>query len=346
MMSDMTGSARYPVPERTAERSFTTVGLTGGDQWDYWNEVTRTAFVAMVAAAVPGPAAVARTAGFDACAVARETGGLRLSTLSAGPHEAARTPPLVRRTEGQDFFLTLICEGSGTVRQDGRDGAMGPGDFTLVDSTRPYVFRFEERFRSIVLQIPRGMLTCRCAAAEGITAVPFRAKGSPGAFLSPVLLALADEGRDLDEGLAHSVTANVLDLFATVCDAHANNAATAGPAVHRRDLRRAKEHLDERLHDPELTLLAVGQALGFSLRYLHLLFHEAGTTPRTWLYDRRVDRARALLLRRFDHGSLTVSDIALRVGFKDPSHFSRAFKARYGVSPVTYRTTSGSRRRP
>ncbi len=176
--------------------------------------------------------------------------------------------------------------------------------------------------------------------------MPFRAKGSAGAFLSPVLRALADEGRDLDEGLAHSVTANALDLLATICGAHANNADAAVPAVHRRDLRRAREYLNERLHDPGLTLLAVGHALGFSLCYLHQLCHEAGTTPRSWLYDQRLDRARTMLLRRSDHDSPTIADIALRVGFKDPSHFSRAFKARFGTSPANCRTTSGSRRRP
>ncbi|MFE9650281.1 helix-turn-helix domain-containing protein [Streptomyces sp. NPDC006365] len=38
--------------------------------------------------------------------------------------------------------------------------------------------------------------------------------------------------------------------------------------------------------------------------------------------------------------------MALRVGFKDPSHFSRAFKARYGTSPANCRTSPGSRCRP
>ncbi|GAA2631973.1 helix-turn-helix transcriptional regulator [Streptomyces vastus] len=91
-----------------------------------------------------------------------------------------------------------------------------------------------------------------------------------------------------------------------------------------------------------LTLLAVGHALGFSLRYLHRLFREAGTTPRTWLYGRRLDRARTMLLRRPGQAAPTVAGIALRVGFKDPSHFSRAFKARYGTSPVNCRTSPDS----
>jgi AraC-like DNA-binding protein len=101
-------------------------------------------------------------------------------------------------------------------------------------------------------------------------------------------------------------------------------------------LRRAKTYLADRLHDPTLTLLAAGHDLGFSLRYLHQLFREADTTPRTRLYEQRLDRARALLLQA-GYEPPTVSSVALSVGFKDPSHFSRAFKARFGTSPVDYR---------
>ena len=89
-----------------------------------------------------------------------------------------------------------------------------------------------------------------------------------------------------------------------------------------------------------MTLLAASRDLGFSIRYLHQLFHEAGTTPRGWLYDRRLDRARSMLLKS-GQVAPAIHSIALRVGFKDPSHFSRAFKARYGSSPASYRRTAG-----
>ncbi len=329
----MTRSARISVPQRSrdAERLFTTLGLDG-DPWDYWSEVTRTAFVAMRTAAVPESG----QRGFAASALARVTGGLSVSAMRAGPHEAARTPDLVRRAAAEDFFLTLITEGSGGLWQDDRNAELGPGDFALVDSARPYVFRFHGPFRSVVLQIPRGMLTSRCAGAEHVMAVPFRAAGNVGAFVSPVLCALAERGHDLDEAIARSFTGNLVDLLATACDALGGHLSPErGSAVHRRDLRRAKTYLADRLHDPALTLLAAGHDLGFSLRYLHQLFREADTTPRTWLYEQRLDRARALLLQA--GYAPTVSSVALSVGYKDPSHFSRAFKARYGSSPGDYR---------
>jgi hypothetical protein len=70
------------------------------------------------------------------------TRNANISTVHADPHEAARTDALVRRTDGDEYFLTLTCEGSGTVRQEDRAGTMGPGDFALVDSARPYAFRW------------------------------------------------------------------------------------------------------------------------------------------------------------------------------------------------------------
>lgn len=39
-------------------------------------------------------------------------------------------------------------------------------------------------------------------------------------------------------------------------------------------------------------------------------------------------------------GQDRVSSIALRAGFKDASHFFRAFKSRFGTSPATYRRTA------
>jgi AraC-like DNA-binding protein len=36
----------------------------------------------------------------------------------------------------------------------------------------------------------------------------------------------------------------------------------------------------------------------------------------------------------------SIGSIALRVGFKDTSHFSRAIKSRFGTSPAAYRRTT------
>lgn len=56
-------------------------------------------------------------------------------------------------------------------------------------------------------------------------------------------------------------------------------------------------------------------------------------TPGRWLLNKRLDYS-ALLLK---NDNKNISQVVFECGFEDLSHFSRAFKARFGVSPSTYR---------
>ena len=90
-------------------------------------------------------------------------------------------------------------------------------------------------------------------------------------------------------------------------------------------------------YDRQVDLSALAESLAVSAPYLSKLFHEQmGTSPMRYLTDLRMSRARKLLT---DSG-LTVREIAVRVGYPDPFHFSRSFKNAVGVSPVQFREQS------
>ena len=61
--------------------------------------------------------------------------------------------------------------------------------------------------------------------------------------------------------------------------------------------------------------------------------------PGKWLLHKRLDYSAVLL----KNPSLNVSQVALDCGFEDVSHFSRAFKDKFGVSPANYRRESPDR---
>jgi len=56
-------------------------------------------------------------------------------------------------------------------------------------------------------------------------------------------------------------------------------------------------------------------------------------TPGKWLFEKRVVHAKHLLTNL----KKTVSEAAFDSGFENPSHFSRAFKKRFGVNPAAVR---------
>ena len=85
-----------------------------------------------------------------------------------------------------------------------------------------------------------------------------------------------------------------------------------------------------------MTADQVAATLGISVRYLHQIFAGAGTTFSSHVASQRLERARsALMSRRF--GRTTMTDLAQELGFYDSSHFNRAFKRQYGLTPTAYR---------
>ena len=60
-----------------------------------------------------------------------------------------------------------------------------------------------------------------------------------------------------------------------------------------------------------------------------------GRPPMSFLHQMRMQRATRLL--RYEGRALSIDEIARRVGFASRSHFSRAFKKHFGVSPADYK---------
>lgn len=101
------------------------------------------------------------------------------------------------------------------------------------------------------------------------------------------------------------------------------------PRIHR-----VIRLMTEELHrEVPITELAKSVNLS-STRLRHLFKDHIGLSPTQYLKVHRMQKARQLLENTF----LSVKEIMLRIGIKDQSHFTRAFKKLYGLSPVKYRS--------
>ena len=79
----------------------------------------------------------------------------------------------------------------------------------------------------------------------------------------------------------------------------------------------------------------VAERVSVSPRQLQRVFSEVcGLGFRSYLRRVRMRRAAELLV----HTRLPVSEIGLRVGYRDPSQFAKAFKDTYGTSPSQTRS--------
>ena len=95
----------------------------------------------------------------------------------------------------------------------------------------------------------------------------------------------------------------------------------------------------ERGYRRPLTLATLAQALATSPRQLERAYDEIGlTTFAAHLRAVRLRNAAELLA----HQPLTVTDVARLVGYRQPSHFVKAFRRRFGVTPGAFRDAARS----
>lgn len=261
------------------------------------------------------------------------------SELHATAQRVDRRPVDIARSSVECAILLLQQAGSMVVSQDGRELCLVPGTATIVDTTRPYAFKVGEPIRQIVVHCPRHRLSSRLRSMRAVTVAYIAGDTPTGALLSGTLATLARERRGLSPLQAEAVGRYVLDLVAVSLEA----TPEAGAAVLSRGsaalLARIMGYLRDNLADPDLVPAQIAAAHGISLRHLHRLFHESGDTVGAAIRRARLERCRADLDDPRQRAR-SITEIALRWGFNDSAHFSRAFKARYGVSP---RMVRGSR---
>jgi AraC-like DNA-binding protein len=256
--------------------------------------------------------------------------------VTANAHEVHRTSTLIRRTGGDFLFVSLLLDGDAVCVQDDRVAELvRPGHLLLYDSARPYRFAFREYSRQLVVRIPRDELAHRLRRVERLTAIPVAGDHGLGGFARELLQSLAAHVDDVDPHVTAQLLGNVLDvLSAAFADSAGLSSEVETPrAVH---LRRAQEFIRRRLSDPDLTPAQVAQEIGISERYLYAVFHDEGMSPGKAIMNERLAQAHASLSRpKMLTG--TVEGMALNLGFKHASHFTRAFKERYGLPPSQYR---------
>ncbi len=86
----------------------------------------------------------------------------------------------------------------------------------------------------------------------------------------------------------------------------------------------------------DLMLHLIAGALGISTRQLERLFrHHLGTSPKRFINQTRLTRARNLLVQT----DQSITEVAVACGFTTPSTFSKVYRAHFGVSPVAQRST-------
>ncbi|MDX9874226.1 MAG: helix-turn-helix domain-containing protein [Spongiibacteraceae bacterium] len=228
--------------------------------------------------------------------------------------------------------LLLQRRGVSEVHQQERMCRLAPGEFALIDSTRPFTLDTIGMTEVILVDIPHAMAEAHFPALMARSATAFSSATGEARLLCSLLETLLESGEAMAEAGRNAAWRALLQLIAGLPLAEQRPA----PPIPRR-LRQAFADIELLLEDPALSAGLLAQRQGISRRQLDSLFvTHTGRTVAAQILERRLTQAAADLSdSQLSH--LSITDIAYRAGFKDSAHFTRAFRQRFGSTPSAWR---------
>jgi AraC family transcriptional regulator len=221
-------------------------------------------------------------------------------------------------------------------------GAVRPGHVNVWPAGMPHAIRWLRHGSWCVIQVDPAMVAEIAGALEFGGSLDLRpclgAMDPVAAHLATVIgLAASEEGqggRLVRESLGSALVGHLLQTYAgsgapPACTAPSTQGARLGSS----SLRRVVEYIEAHL-EADLSLSELAGLVGMNVfRFVRAFKAATGHPPHRYLMQTRVDRAK-VLLRASD---LSVSDVALRTGFPNPSHFAVTFRRIVGRSPRAWR---------
>ncbi|MFE5581528.1 helix-turn-helix domain-containing protein [Kitasatospora sp. NPDC056531] len=311
--------------------SLSTARLSAFDRAESWHEAVSHAFVPMAVdllEEVPSPGTI----------VGHQLGPVRILRVQAGPQVVTRTRRMIADGGPPSLILSLQERGTALKEQDGRESVIRPGEFSITDTSRVFRKKIEEGFVFTSFHFPRAELDVPERDLRTLTATPFSGAEGSAALVATYLSRMAREAQVLDEAVGRRAASTALDLLALLVDDRSGRSRQQAPR-NAASLERVKDHILRNLRDPDLCPSTIAEANFMSVRFLHKLFHLENTTVSSWIRAQRLERCSRDLLRPVA-AELGIAGIARRWGFANSSHFSRAFRAAYGMPPRDWQVSS------
>ena len=239
-----------------------------------------------------------------------------------------------RTPSGKFVQILLLMRGELFLTVRNRTSAMHRHALFIKDPAEPFLAVARQEVEWFSLILPADYFHAHTsAAAHTYFGEVIELEAPDERLLRNVLVLVSQFLDDLDPRDAGDACDGILCFLRPALKRHYRaGREDEGLSAHEKVRRDAVNVMQKRLSRPNLSMAEVAKACGISPRLLSIVFREAGTTPAAHLLELRLSHAKVYLTE--EHAKpLPIAIIGANCGFASAAHFSRAFKARYGMTP-------------
>jgi AraC family transcriptional regulator, positive regulator of tynA and feaB len=230
----------------------------------------------------------------------RKLADLEMTLFSSSALSFNKYPVANTSLENRACIVITQLQGLRRYCQNGNVAILRKGDATLIDSSVPWSSDCPGDCARLYLSGSLFEQAESLGAAEGVSAME--------GYLR-ILQACIGGNQP-----AHTGTHRVMELSTRITD-----------------------YIETHLPESTLGPVEIASALRISIRHVHRVFSNQGSTVADWIRTQRLQRCRTDLCDPRLQGK-SITEISFYWGFNDSAHFSHAFKKQYQMSPRAFRS--------
>jgi AraC-like DNA-binding protein len=308
---------------------FSTVGLPPSRRLELWEDHNARALIGLACKTIDG-------APLAATELNLPLPRLQFAHVTGNAHMVERTRRQITSHSTDAVVLYIALEGEAFFYHQGGVLLTRPGQAVLCDADEPFVRGFSHGLKELALKVPASLFEeiSEGAALRGPRVLDIQETGtaaSPGTpdplggygrALATLMNSALRGGPGQDPAQLEDEALGLLRSLVLGPPAGSGRSHTAA----------ARAFIERHLRERALSAPRIAAGIGISERQLSRAFGREGASVPRWILDRRLDLAHEALTAEGGQGA-SIGQVAAECGFSSQSYFSRAFKARFSVTP-------------
>jgi AraC-like DNA-binding protein len=231
--------------------------------------------------------------------------------------------------QGDWLYLKLMTGGYVDIEEAGNRHRFDTGSMFFIDPERPFRESFTERGQMTILRIPKPILLDRGLRHSLSGLVVADMDSADMRATRELIYCIARQQIAPSPLIRELMGRQLFELVDAILGSAGGKATSRSTEVV---LLRARRYIYTCLSDTELDTAAIAAAAHVSVKHLQRLFRSQDTTIMRHVWFVRLQQAQRLL-NSTQTRKPTVQEVAWRCGFATAAHFSRVYRAEFGICP-------------